>query len=236
MKILGIIPARAGSKRLKNKNILKIKNKPLIAWSILTAKKSKIFDKLIVSTDSKKIAKISKKYGAEVPFLRPSKISGDNSKSSELILHAINFYKNKKIIFDYIILIEPTSPLREVKDFIDCLNFIKKNKIKSLVTISKVKSQHPRFLFKLSSRKKIKPYLNSWKNTHVRTQDVEDLYFLEGSLYCSEVKTFIKNKTFYHKNTSAIIVPDWKAFEIDNYLDYKITECVMKNKKIKSNG
>lgn len=231
MNILGIIPARGGSKGLKNKNILDFNNKPLISWSILSAKKSGIFKRLIVSTDSKKIAKISKKYGAEVPFLRPNNISGDNAKSSDLVIHAINFYKNKKIIFDYVFLIEPTSPLREVKDFKSCFNLIKRNKVKSLVTVSKVKSQHPSFLYKVYKKNKIKPYLDL-KEKEIRRQDIKSLYFLDGTLYCSEVETFLKNKTFYHKNTSAIIVPDWKSIEIDNYYDFRIAEFLMTLKKI----
>ena len=99
MKNLAIIPARGGSKGLKNKNILKFNNKPLLAWSIIAAKKSKLFSKIIVSTDSKKIAVIAKKYGAEVPFLRPKKLSSDRSKSVDLVIHALDFYKKKNLFF-----------------------------------------------------------------------------------------------------------------------------------------
>ena len=229
MKILGIIPARGGSKGLKNKNILNLNKKPLIAWSILCAKKSKIFDKLIVSTDSNKIAKISKKIGAEIPFLRPKSISHDKSKSSELIIHAINFYKKKNIFFDYVFLLEPTSPLREVKDIKYCFNLIKKTNINSLVSVSKLKSQHPNFLYKLKKQNKIRSYLKS-KKKETRRQDVEDLYFLDGTIYCSKVKTFLKNKSFYHQDTCAIDIPSWKSIEIDDYDDFKTAEFLMKLK------
>ena len=98
-KVICIIPARKGSKGLKNKNIKKLKNIPLIAWSILVAKKCKMIDEIIVSTDSKKISKIAKKYGAKVPFLRPSNLATDKSSSFEVLKHAINFYKKKKSFF-----------------------------------------------------------------------------------------------------------------------------------------
>jgi len=231
MKIIGIIPARGGSKGLKNKNILKINQKPLIAWSILEAIKSKVLSKVIVSTDSLKISKIAKKYGAEVPFVRPKKYSNDQSKSSDLIIHALNFFKKKKINFDYIMLLEPTSPLRDSKDIIRCVKLIKKNKIDTLVSVSKIKSQHPRFVYKFISRHKIKPYISK-KNLSARRQDIENLYFLDGTIYCSNVETFFKKKTFYHKNTSAFVVPNWKAIEVDNLLDLKLSEFIMKNKKI----
>ena len=128
MKNLAIIPARGGSKGLKNKNILKFDNKPLLAWSILAAKKSKLFSKIIVSTDSKKIAVIAKKYGAEVPFLRPKKLSSDRSKSVDLVIHALDFYKKKNLFFKNIFLLEPTSPLRDEKDIIRSFKYINKKK------------------------------------------------------------------------------------------------------------
>ena len=231
MKILGIIPARAGSKGLKDKNILKLNKKPLIAWSILAAKKSKVLSKVIVSTDSLKISRIAKKYGAEVPFMRPAKYSGDNAKSSDLIIHALKFFIKKKIHFDYVVLIEPTSPLREASDIRKCISLIKKNEIDTLVSVSKVKSPHPRFIYKFSSEFKIKPYISSKKNLSARRQDVESLYFLEGTIYCSNVKTFLRKKTFYHNNTSAFVVPKWKSIEIDSLFDLKLSEFIMKNKK-----
>ena len=236
MKILGIIPARAGSKGLKDKNILKLNKKPLIAWSILAAKKSKVLSKVIVSTDSLKISRIAKKYGAEVPFMRPAKYSGDKAKSSELIIHALNFFIKKKIHFDYVVLIEPTSPLREAGDIRKCISLIKKNEIDTLVSVSKVKSPHPRFIYKFSSEFKIKPYISSKKNLSARRQDVESLYFLEGTIYCSNVKTFLRKKTFYHNNTSAFVVPKWKSIEIDSLFDLKLSEFIMKNKKKYKNG
>ena len=96
-KLICIIPARKGSKGLKNKNIKKLRNIPLIAWSILTAKKCKLIDELIVSTDSIEISKIAKKYGAKVPFIRPKKLANDKSSTFSVLKHAINFYKNKNI-------------------------------------------------------------------------------------------------------------------------------------------
>ena len=123
-----MIPARGGSKGLKNKNIKLLNKKPLIAWSILAAKKCKLIDKIIVSTDSLKISKISKKYGAEVPFIRPKKFATDKASSFSVLKHAIEFYRNRNINFDFILMLEPTSPLREPKDIDFCINRIKKKK------------------------------------------------------------------------------------------------------------
>ena len=109
-RVIAIIPARSGSKGLKNKNILILKGKPLIYYPIKAAKKSNLVDDVVVSTDSKKYKKIAEKYGAKCPFLRPKKISSDNSSSFDVVDHVIRFFKNRNIFYDYLVLLEPTSP------------------------------------------------------------------------------------------------------------------------------
>ena len=137
-KILGIILARGGSKGIKNKNIIKFGNKPLIKWTFDAAKKTKKLSRLILSTDSKKIANLAKKNKIEVPFLRPKKLAGDNSKSIDAIEHAINFFKKQKIFFDYVVLFEPTSPLRTSIDIDKSIDQIVKSGADSLVSVCKV--------------------------------------------------------------------------------------------------
>ena len=135
-KIICIIPARKGSKGLKNKNIRRLNNIPLIAWSILLAKKCNEIDDIIVSTDSVKISKIAKKYGAKVPFIRPKKLATDKASSFNVIKHTINFFKKKNIFYDYVLLLEPTSPLRELKDINFC---IKKVLTRMLILIKEMR-------------------------------------------------------------------------------------------------
>ena len=111
-KILAIIPAKKNSKRLKNKNIKLLNGKPLFLWSVINAKKSKYIDKIIVSSDSKNIVKLALLNGVDAPFLRPKYLSTSNSLTEDVILHTINYLKKKKLFFDYFILLQPTSPLR----------------------------------------------------------------------------------------------------------------------------
>ncbi len=115
-KILCLIPARGGSKEIKNKNLLPLKSKPLIYWSIKLAKKIKFFDRVVVSTDSLKIKSVAEKFGAEVPFIRPKKISKSQTPMIDVINHCILFYKKKNIKFDAITLFQPTSPFRKKKN------------------------------------------------------------------------------------------------------------------------
>lgn len=223
-KVICIIPARKGSKGLKNKNIKKLKNIPLIAWSILVAKKCKMIDEIIVSTDSKKISKIAKKYGAKVPFLRPSNLATDKSSSFEVLKHAINFYKKKKVFFDYVLLLEPTSPLRDYKDVNLCLKKVLKNKIDAMVSVTKVINQHPSFLYSLKKNNFLVPYLKNKKKLYVRRQDINSLYYLEGSIYISKTSSLLKKRTFYHEKTQAFTVDKWKSLEIDDIDDFNLAQ------------
>ena len=212
-KVLCIIPARKGSKGLRNKNIKKLNKIPLIAWSILTAKKCKLIDEIIVSTDCPKISKIAVKYGAKVPFIRPKKFATDKSSSFSVLKHAIDFFKKKKTLFDYILMLEPTSPLRDSKDIDFCINKLKKNNIETLVSVTRVVDQHPYFLYSISKKNILKPYVKKQKKLYIRRQDVSPLYYLEGSIYISKTKTLLKEKTWYHKKTQAFEVEKRKSLE-----------------------
>jgi len=232
-KIICIIPAREGSVGLKNKNIKKINGKPLIYWPINTAKKSKLIDKIVVTTDSKKIKKLAKNYKVDCPFLRPKKISGNNSRISEAIIHTLKFYEDKKFqSFDYILLLEPTSPLTDEIDTDKSLKIIiKNNKIDSLVSITENLTSHPQFNFKLGKKKILKKFLKL--QSDINRQELSKLFYLSGNLYISKISSFLKTKSFIQKKTFGYVVDKWKASEIDDLVDFIKTESIMKYKKIK---
>jgi CMP-N,N'-diacetyllegionaminic acid synthase len=228
-KVLCVIPARKGSKGLRNKNIKKLNKIPLIAWSILTAKKCKLIDEIIVSTDCPKISKIAMKYGANVPFIRPKKFATDKASSFSVLKHAIDFFKKKKNYFDYIIMLEPTSPLRNSKDVDFCINKIKKDNIESLVSVTRVVDEHPYFLYSINKKNILRPYLKKQKKLYIRRQDVSPLYYLEGSIYISKITTLLNEKTWYHKKTQAFEVEKWKSLEIDDIDDFKLAQFYLQN-------
>lgn len=230
-KILAIIPARKGSKGLKDKNIKKFAGKPLIYWPLRSAKKSKYINKLIVSTDSKKIQSYCKSMKIDVPFLRPKKISKDNSKSIEFILHALKFLKRKKETFDYIILLEPTSPLTTSEDIDKALLKLhsKRNKADSIVGVSENIAHHPSFNVMVNKSGFIKPIKTKIHN--LRRQNITKLFFYDGSIYISKTKKLVEKKTFYHSKTLAFITKKWKSIEIDDIVDFVAAEALFKNKK-----
>ena len=230
-KVLAIIPARSGSKGLKNKNIKTFCKKPLIFWAIKAAKKSKLIDKIIVSTDSRKIKKICKDFDVDVPFLRPKKISQDNSKSIELIVHAINYFKKKSQFYNYVILLEPTSPLTSNTDIDKAIRTLykKRKSADAIVGVSQNINKHPINNVRVNSRGHIKPYQK--KLTFVRRQNLDKLYYFDGSLYVSKTHTLIRKKSFYHNRTLGFVTPKWKSIEIDDLTDFIAAEAIFKNKK-----
>lgn len=220
-RVLGIVTARGGSKGLPRKNVKEFNGRPLIAWTILQALESSIVDHVIVSTDDEEIASVSKEYGADVPFLRPNYLSNDTATSIDVIIHAIDFLKGNGKLFDIVVLLEPTSPLREASDIDSALMLLTETKgAQSIAGVSEVESQHPDFLVKIED-KFMRPYIEFDVK---RRQDLKSLYFFEGSVYAAYIPFLLSENSFYTSKTLAYEVPKWKSFEIDDIVDFSIVE------------
>ena len=224
-KIIALIPARAGSKGVKNKNIKNLLGKPLIYWTIDAAKKSKYIGRTIVSTDSEKIAEIARKFGAEVPFIRPKELSTDTAKSIDVILHAINFIQKNENLDDFIfIYLQPTSPLRTSKDIDAALEmFIKE---KSLFLVSVCEAEHNPLWSLTVKDKKIDIFLGE-KYLNENRQSLQSFYRLNGAIYIGYSNGIKEKKTFITKDTLVYIMPQERSIDIDTELDFKIAEFLL---------
>lgn len=237
-KSICIIPARSGSKGLPNKNIKKIGGHSLLSFPIRAAIASKQFEKVLVSTDSKEYSEIGKKYGADIPFIRPQELSTDAANSIDVILHALNYLKDENNEeYDIVCLLEPTSPFTSAKDIEDSFRELSNNsKARSLVGVGICESQHPTYLNLLNKDKFLIPFFKEDKNRHIRRQDIqEQLFFFDGSIYLSYVEELYSKKSFYHENTIGKIFPKLKNTEIDDYEDLLIARAYfkyMQNKKV----
>ena len=232
-KILAIIPARGGSKEIRRKNLQKLSGKPLIAHTIIAAKKTKSINKIIVSTDDKEIGKISKNNGAEVPFLRPKQISKDTSSIIEVIKHTLKFLQeNQSYVPDIIILLQPTSPLRTSQLITKTINTLKKSKATSVITVSKI-TKHPYASYWLKNDF-LKPFKkNSPK--YSRRQEFPDLFFPTGAVYTFWYDTLKKFNSLHGPKIKPIVVHD-EDIDIDNLQDLFFAEMMLKNwKKYKKN-
>ena len=230
---LAIIPARAGSKGLPGKNIKELCGKPLIAWSIEAGFKSKYLDEVMVTTDSQEIADIAKSYGANIPFLRPDYLASDTATSFDAVKHTIEFYKNElNKEFDYIVLLEPTSPLREDDDIDNAIEQLFNSNADSIVGICKTEDQNPAFLIKKDDNGYIYGYENKDMKV-LRRQDISDVYFFEGTIYISKTDILLDKQTFYHGKTIGYEVPKYKSLEVDDMDDFIMVEAIMKYKGYK---
>ena len=220
LKIISIIPARSQSKRIKNKNILKFKNKPLLAHCILQSLSSKLISRTIVSTDSAKYAKIAIKYGAEVPFLRPKKISGDNSTDFQCFKHCLDYLKKKeKFIPDIIVHLRPTYPKRE-KNLIDrCIVTLLKNKKAYLLkTICKSSTSIEKMWFRNKKNFIFNPATLNNLNHSLPDQSLKQSYKQNGCVDVIRVK-YLNSKN-YSKNTIIGYLMHHN-YDINTFQDFK---------------
>lgn len=225
--ILAIIPARGGSKGLPDKNIKELCGKPLIVWSIEKAKLSKYIDELFVSTDSKIIADIAQSVDCNVPFLRPSSIADDKTPMYEVVLNALDYFEQKKNNFDIIILLEPTSPLREdddIDNMIEKLNELYDD-YDAIVSLGEV-NEHPTIMKKIEDER-LYPFCENLEMA-LRRQDNIPAFFPYGVAYISKTTTFKKEKTFYPKRTTFYKIKRYQSYEVDSIYDFLAIENIMK--------
>lgn len=227
-KILAIIPARGGSKGLPGKNIKSLLGKPLIAWTIEQAQQSKYIDEIFVSTDCIDIAKVAEEFGVKVPFLRSKELALDDTKSIDVIENVIKYFNSQNCNFDFVLLLEPTSPLREVQDIDTSIEILHStNGAESIVGVCKSEAAHPSFSIIIDGQF-IKPY-EKGQNV-LRRQELKDVYFFEGSIYLSYTNSLLIQKSFYHEKTIPYVIPKWKSYEVDDLIDWIIIEALLKSK------
>lgn len=226
--VLALIPARGGSKGLPGKNIREICGKPLIAWSIDKAKKSRYLDMVLVTTDCQEIAAISRKFGAYVPFLRPVELASDKASTYDAIRHALAFLKDREgKEFDYIVLLEPTSPLREDDDIDRMLEQIvsAENEFDSIISVGEV-DEHPSIVKRLSGRC-LEPFCPELVQT-TRRQDNEAAYFPYGVAYIAKTQALLAENTFYTQRCTHFKIKRYQNFEIDDIYGFLCAESIMK--------
>lgn len=218
--LIALIPARSGSKGIKNKNIKIFCGKPLIQWSIESALNAPFVDRVIVSTDSKDYADLAKSLGAEVPFIRPDKYSQDDSPSIDFILHALEEIPEARDI----LLLQPTSPLRDHKDIESFYFFWKSKPNHAAVSISKTK-MHPSWMFQLNKDSSINSLSKELKI--FRRQDLPDVYLINGAMYIASRQFLMQEKSFISKDTLGFVMPAEKSVDIDNLKDWIYAEALM---------
>ena len=225
LKVLALIPARGGSKGIKDKNIVDVCGKPLIAYSIIAAQKSKYIDDVIITTDSEKIKEVAEKYGADVPFLRPAELATDNAKTIDAVMHSINTLKELGRDYDILILLQPTCPLRTIDDINNSLELFVSKNYTSLVSVNRV-SEHPILMRKIKEDGIMENLLNL--PSTVRRQDMPPIYKVNGSIYINLINE-LNNDTSLNDNPLAYITMEEHSVDIDNISDIERVKRYLNN-------
>ena len=226
-KILAIIPARIGSKRLFQKNLKELNGRPLFCWSVLSALNSLYVDEVVVSSDSDEIVKISKEYGVSAPFLRPKNLATDNIRGFFAIKHAIDFYKNElNKNFDYIVCLQPSSPLRTAEDIDYAIEYLVNKKADSVVSVCE-STHSTEWINTLPKNFRMNNFLSD-SVRFKRSQELKKEYRLNGALYIAKTKKLLKEGTFFLKsNVFAYQMPVTRSIDIDDIVDFKLAEVLM---------
>ena len=228
MKNIAIIPARSGSKGLKDKNIKLLGGKPLIAYSIEAALESQCFDEVMVSTDSDEYAKIAREYGACVPFLRSNEMSSDQASSWDAAREVIECYEKKGMFYDRIALLQPTTPLRSSEDIKNAFELMEEKKANAIISVTEVEHS-PLWCSTLKDNLCMDGFYRR-KYMEMPRQMLPTYYRENGAIYLVGRREFNKQKMFRNK-CFAYVMSGEKSIDIDTKLDFKIVECMIDDKR-----
>lgn len=225
MKI-AVIPARGGSKRIPNKNIRNFCGKPIIAYSISAAKQTGIFDKIIVSTDSEKIADVSREYGAEIPFMRPPELADDFSGTDSVVLHALEWMiKQTGCQASYVCCIYATAPFVRPEFLLKGLEMLTKEKASAVFSVTTFSYPILRAL-KVAKTGRMEMFWPEYRLS--RSQDLSEAYHDAGQFYWADAKSFLEEKSFFSKNALPFILPRYLVQDIDTPEDWERAELMLK--------
>jgi len=229
-RFLGIIPARKGSKRLPNKNLLTLKDRPLISWTIESALHSNNLDSVILSSDSEKILSLGENYGIEFPLIRPDYLSEDDSVREDVIRHAINFLKEEDCQnYDYFVYLQPTSPLRTSLHIDAAIEFTIDSNAKSVFSVCEI--DHPiEWSSYISENKSMESF--NVENLIKQSQEFKKRFRLNGAIYICNIENFLQcSSMFFGKDSYAFEMDKFSSIDIDDKYDFMIAESFMENIK-----
>lgn len=229
MKNIAVIPARSGSKGLKDKNIKLLNGKPLIWYSIRAALGSGLFDEVMVSTDSEKYAEIARDCGASVPFLRSKSTSEDKASSWDAVKEVLDNYSIKGVQFDNVMLLQPTSPLRTAEDIVEAFKIMEKNNAASVVSVCEV-DHSPLWCNTLPESGCLEGFLRPEAANTIGRQGLPTYYRINGAIYLTKISEVL-GKNLYTDSGFAYVMPRSRSVDIDTELDFKMAEFLLQMQK-----
>lgn len=235
-KVLGLIPARGGSKGIPGKNSVLVAGRPLVSWVSEEGSKSKLLDEVIISSDNPEIMEVSKSYGVRVPFVRPAELIGDETLIIDVIIHAVKwFQKNEDKFFDYVCLLQPTSPLGKATDYDQAISLAIEKDADTVISVYKCDQQHPAIMYTLNEEGRPEWFVKNlgWQPM-ARRQDLPPIYMRSGIVYVFRTSLLLQKHTLYGERLYAIEVPiERGAVDINSPMDLTIAEALIRYSQIK---
>lgn len=225
--VLAVIPARGGSKGLPRKNILDLAGKPLIAWTIEAAHNSAIIDRLILSSDDEEIAEVASRWGCDVPFMRPDYLAADHSTSIDVAIHALDTLAKS---YDYIVWLQPTTPLRLGSDIDAAIKICEKKGAPSCVSVVDA-GKSPYWMYSIDGNGALEPVMSKDLATCQR-QELPPAYTLNGAVYVTKTQWLRENEKFMNGGSFAHVMPPERSIDIDSALDFKIAGMLLLERKL----
>jgi CMP-N,N'-diacetyllegionaminic acid synthase len=231
--ILGLITARGGSKSIPRKNVLDVAGKPLIAWTIEAAFASESLDRTIVSTDDHEIAEVCRDWGAEVPFIRPPELARDDSSHHSVAVHALQWLENQEGLRpEYLMLLQPTSPLRKAEDIDGAIRFARERQADSVVGVGE-SERHPYLLQRITSDSTLVGFIADAPrpgSVSIRRQVLPPAYFVNGAIYLIKPDLLRNLKTFLSPGSLAYVLPKERSFEVDETWELDLVRMMLEKK------
>lgn len=224
MSLLVLIPARGGSKGVPRKNVRLLAGKPLIAWTIETARQAQGVDRIVVSTEDEEIARVAREFGAETPFMRPDALAQDSTPGMDVVFHALDSLP----AYDDILLLQPTSPLRTAEDIDAIVRQRAEQNAPAAVSVSEV-AHPPEWMYRLDGSTQLQPLVDT--PPPARRQDAVPVYTLNGALYLARVSWLVEQRSFVSAQTLGYVMPAERSADIDTPLDWRWVEFLMKEKE-----
>jgi CMP-N,N'-diacetyllegionaminic acid synthase len=216
-RVLAVISARGGSKGVPRKNVRLLAGKPLITWTIEQAAQSRYIDRVIVSSEDEEICQVAKESGAEAPFVRPAELASDTASGVDVLCHAV---ENVGGDYDYVVLLQPTSPLRESTDIDAAIEFCVSRAAKSVVSVAEA-TKSPYWMYQMKEGGELTPVV---EDAATNRQQLPQSYALNGALYVLEVPTLLANRKILDGQTLGYVMPAERSYDIDSETDFLICE------------
>ena len=230
--MLGVIPARGGSKSIPNKNIANLGNKPLIAYTIAAAHGAAKLDDVIVSTDCNNIAAVAREYGAYVPFIRPSELSTDTADSLGVVLHALEFMEHKNnMTYDAVVMLQPTTPFRDASLIDESLRRLSQSELDSIVSVVDVGANHPYRMYTLDQNQELISFCSGFYDPMMPRQKLPPIYIRSGDIYATRRRCLLEQKSLIGRRSGALVIEAEYSINIDEPIDLEMARLKFKQLK-----